>query len=426
MSRSSDLYSVKEGDTLSEVARRHGTTVDKLCKMNGIANPNRIKAGQLLVLRPDRRSSVTVQLMDRDRNPIPNGKVRLDHAGKSETFTSEVNGRVPAVPISCPGEVVKIFLQRGDGTWKQITEVVSGLGDKLVTMISPKIKLVSRTMPHPAESSTNPVHGSQHPRERMMPSEHPQTTVGRGKSQGDYGDGKGPKTVEGTAESGVPITKVTNDQVELDFLNGHCGGTLSESDFAAVSRELGCEVNIIKAIARVESGGRRGFDRKGRPIILYERHVFSRNSGGRFDLANGDISSTSSYHLKKKSTKATKEELQRDYYANSSDANYMRLAKAYALDNAAALMACSWGMFQILGENYSVCRYPSVAAFVADHVKDEAGQLLAFVMFIKSKKLQKALQEKRWGEIARGYNGKLYKKFNYDKRLEDCYEKLCE
>ena len=45
-------YSVRSGDTLGAVARRFNTSVDKIAKANGIANPNRIYAGQKLSI-PD-------------------------------------------------------------------------------------------------------------------------------------------------------------------------------------------------------------------------------------------------------------------------------------------------------------------------------------------------------------------------------------
>lgn len=39
-------YTVKKGDTLSEIAVKYKTTVDKLVKLNGIKNPNLINVGQ--------------------------------------------------------------------------------------------------------------------------------------------------------------------------------------------------------------------------------------------------------------------------------------------------------------------------------------------------------------------------------------------
>lgn len=41
-------YWVQRGDTLSGIARRCGTTVNSLMYLNGISNPNRIYAGQML------------------------------------------------------------------------------------------------------------------------------------------------------------------------------------------------------------------------------------------------------------------------------------------------------------------------------------------------------------------------------------------
>lgn len=47
-SASSDTYTVKKGDTLSEIAAAYGTTVDALVSLNGISNPDVINVGQVL------------------------------------------------------------------------------------------------------------------------------------------------------------------------------------------------------------------------------------------------------------------------------------------------------------------------------------------------------------------------------------------
>ena len=41
-------YTVKSGDTLSEIAAKYGTTYQKIAQLNGIANPNKIYVGQKL------------------------------------------------------------------------------------------------------------------------------------------------------------------------------------------------------------------------------------------------------------------------------------------------------------------------------------------------------------------------------------------
>lgn len=44
-------YRVAKGDTLTQIARKHGQTVDSLMRMNNIRNPNRIRVGQVLTVK---------------------------------------------------------------------------------------------------------------------------------------------------------------------------------------------------------------------------------------------------------------------------------------------------------------------------------------------------------------------------------------
>lgn len=46
-------YTVKSGDTLSRIARNHGTTAEEIQKANGISNPNRIRVGLVLKVPVD-------------------------------------------------------------------------------------------------------------------------------------------------------------------------------------------------------------------------------------------------------------------------------------------------------------------------------------------------------------------------------------
>jgi hypothetical protein len=96
------------------------------------------------------------------------------------------------------------------------------------------------------------------------------------------------------------------------------------------------------------------------------------------------------------------------------------------LDKEAALKACSWGKFQILGANYKAVGFASVREMVDAHVKSPRGHLKAFLGFIKSRNLQNAMKQKNWADIAKGYNGAGYKTFNYDERIKAEYGKLCK
>ena len=40
------IYTVKSGDTLSEIAKKYNTTVQTLVRKNNISNPNKIYVGQ--------------------------------------------------------------------------------------------------------------------------------------------------------------------------------------------------------------------------------------------------------------------------------------------------------------------------------------------------------------------------------------------
>ncbi len=43
-------YTVKDGDSLWDIAKKFGTTVDAICQANNITNPDLIKAGQVLII----------------------------------------------------------------------------------------------------------------------------------------------------------------------------------------------------------------------------------------------------------------------------------------------------------------------------------------------------------------------------------------
>ena len=49
--RSGTVYVVKKGDTLGAIARRHGTTVANLCRLNGIKSTTILRIGRSLRVR---------------------------------------------------------------------------------------------------------------------------------------------------------------------------------------------------------------------------------------------------------------------------------------------------------------------------------------------------------------------------------------
>jgi LysM repeat protein len=53
------IYTVKSGDSLSEIAAKYGTTYQNLAKYNNISNPNLIKVGQQIKIPSDKVTTTT-------------------------------------------------------------------------------------------------------------------------------------------------------------------------------------------------------------------------------------------------------------------------------------------------------------------------------------------------------------------------------
>jgi hypothetical protein len=193
-----------------------------------------------------------------------------------------------------------------------------------------------------------------------------------------------------------------------DFFSAYTGATLSDADYATAAQALGCEVAAIKAVADVESK-ESPFDAQLRPTILYERHIFARNTvpKGKFNASNPDLSANSAYGPGGYGLKS---------------AQYGKLARAYALDADAALKAPSWGKFQILGENHKACGYATVLEFVKAMTTSEREHLRAFAQFVAANPaMHQALRAKNWAAFAQRYNGPDYKKYNYDEKMKAAY-----
>lgn len=182
---------------------------------------------------------------------------------------------------------------------------------------------------------------------------------------------------------------------------------LPDASYLEVAQELGCELAALKAFAAVESNG-SGFLPNGQPKILFEAHVFSRLTGGKYDR---DYPHLSSPVWNKKL-----------YMGGASE--HHRLQAATRLDKDAALKSCSWGAFQIMGENWKAAGFLTLQDFINAMYEGELGHLKAFVGFIKSQGMVKALQSKNWKLLAKKYNGPKYYENKYDVKLEDAYKRF--
>lgn len=181
---------------------------------------------------------------------------------------------------------------------------------------------------------------------------------------------------------------------------------LDDIDLPKLGHRLGVGEDEMHAFLDVETRG-TGFDTLGRPLILFEPHVFYRNLSGekRAQAVNAGL--------------AYKNWGAKPYPKDS----YPRLKQACEIDETAALKSASWGLGQVLGENHVAAGYSTVQAFVAAMMEDEELQLEASVNFILHHKLDDELRRHDWAGFAKGYNGAGYARNRYDEKLADAYRK---
>lgn len=188
---------------------------------------------------------------------------------------------------------------------------------------------------------------------------------------------------------------------------------ITQDDITKCATALGIEPALITTVLTVESSG-GGFLPDGRPKILFEGHVFWKN-------------------LKKKGIDPTKYTAEypdivypkwtKQYYSKTSDGEYTRMGKAFNINKEAALMSASWGLFQILGENFKDAGFATIEDFVDAYEDSEYKQLLSFLEFIKKQNLVQYLVNHDWRGFASRYNGPGYEANQYHLRLEEAYSK---
>jgi len=183
------------------------------------------------------------------------------------------------------------------------------------------------------------------------------------------------------------------------------GEPVTRDGLISVLDSLGLKVPELLAVMSVETSG-CGFQADRRPVILFERHIFSKQTGGRFDAQRPDISNPKP-----------------GGYQFGAD-EYPRLEAAIQLDRTAALKSASWGVGQVMGFNFNLAGYSDVETMVEQAVASEDAQLEAMANFLKGSGLHRALAVHDWTSFARGYNGPSYEKNKYDIRMAGAYQRF--
>lgn len=214
---------------------------------------------------------------------------------------------------------------------------------------------------------------------------------------------------------GVPATG-SYDVLTHSYLDTFIKGKyLTFDSFGRAAKDLGVQNTHIRTVCDVESNG-AGFLPDGRVKILFERHHFLASIKKRLPadrvakllLSDPDIVSATPG----------------GYIGNEGE--YTRFERAKAIDEYSAIYASSFGLFQIMGFNYSDAGFKDIYEFAAAMCTSETNQLMAFVSFNKVYRkgvLWTALKNQDWVTYALNYNGTGYAKNKYDTKLATSFRK---
>jgi hypothetical protein len=173
---------------------------------------------------------------------------------------------------------------------------------------------------------------------------------------------------------------------------------------------LDVELAALLAVAEVESGGiaLAAIDGKREPLIRFEGHYFDRRLSPE-KQAVARAAGLSSPIAGAVANPA------------SQEARWDLLVRAARIDRQAAYESVSWGIGQVMGSHWRMLGFASVDDFVALVRRDVAGQAEIMAHFIDLAGLSAALRARDWAAFARGYNGPLYARSNYDGRIAAAY-----
>ena len=185
-----------------------------------------------------------------------------------------------------------------------------------------------------------------------------------------------------------------------------------DSELEHVAKLHDVEMAAIKAVIEVESGGRISTMVHGRlePLIRFEGHYFYKllQRGKRNRAVARGLASPKAGKIRNPILQSGRWKL---------------LKHACQIDRVAALSSCSWGCGQVMGIHWRWLDYGSVDALAAEARDGEAGQVHLMMRFIRKAGLLPVLRNHDWAGFARRYNGPLFRKFKYDRRLNSAYRR---
>lgn len=168
-----------------------------------------------------------------------------------------------------------------------------------------------------------------------------------------------------------------------------------EAIYEVADRE-GLNRQFCLAIAKIESDC-TPFMPNDYPLVRFERHVFlkyiKRNHVNLLDKAIPLTGTTFEYYQ-----------------------------KAKELEPESAILATSFGLYQIMGFNHRYVGYDTPTEFEEAMCANVKNQVEAFAKFIKVAKLKDAINNKDFHKFAKTYNGPNYQQYRYADRLKTAYD----
>lgn len=201
--------------------------------------------------------------------------------------------------------------------------------------------------------------------------------------------GTAPDGIWGPASRAALLARFVNRQA----------AAITPGQMQAFADRLGVSLRQLAAVASVESSG-GGFDKAGRPKILFERHVFHRRTAGRW----------------------TPSSFSNPQHGGYNENSWEKLALACGRDPAAAFASASWGKFQIMGFHSDLLGFSSSFALALSTTVSEAAHYELLCRFIERSGMVEAMREisidpRDCRAFARAYNGPAFARNSYDVKL---------
>jgi hypothetical protein len=179
-----------------------------------------------------------------------------------------------------------------------------------------------------------------------------------------------------------------------------------------VAKEFNIEPAAFLAVKQVETGNTSGFMSDGRPVILFEGHIF-------YKYYNSRHPETDIQYMLKNYPYIYYPKWTKDFYGTASR-EHERLELAQELDSEVANMSASWGLMQIMGFNYDKCGCHTVREFVNKMQLGREEQVRLAATFLKNSNLIDVLNQHNWAKFAKKYNGPGQVDY-YSQKLTNAY-----